>query len=227
MISFAIDTYTFVFGTALWSQLCTLNEDWSIVSLTDLNLGRRVLGHELLKKLAKKQSNLPRIRTGTPGDFKLVSNEGESVEVHTVVLAPLWPFFEAAATSDMKEANDKSLKLQCSTPTLEVIVRFFYEQDLELKFAQAADLIVVAQMYDLSDLLDIAVSKIKSQTMTAEECLIAWEKCQEAKNEDLRKDCASKMKLMMSGIVGSSERIDKMAKEDLLVLFMDVSNLFV
>lgn len=127
----------------------------------------------------------------------------------------------------MKEANDKSLNLQCSTSTLEVIVRFFYEQDLKLAFVQAADLIVVAQMYGLSELLEIAITKIKAQKMDVQECLTAWERCQEAKNEELRKYCASKMKPMMSGLVGSGERLDKMAKEDLLVLFMDVSTLFV
>ncbi|KAG5358529.1 hypothetical protein CJU89_5127 [Yarrowia sp. B02] len=110
-----------------------------------------------------------KIRTGTKGDFRLVSSEGESIEVHTAVLVPLWPFFEAAAAANMKETADKALEIQCPTSTLEVIVRFFYEQDLEMGFEEAENLIVVAQMYGVSELYDLAVSTVKNHDMSVGE----------------------------------------------------------
>lgn len=75
----------------------------------------------------------------------------------------LEPLLKAAVGSDMKEASQNWVTLQCSTPTREVMARLFYEQDLKLEFPHAADLVDIALLYDIPDLLEIAILKIKAQ----------------------------------------------------------------
>lgn len=221
--SCAFDHCTFLIGPfSSGFHVVVLNEDWSSSKMMIPKDGRRDLAMALLG-----DSSLSKIRTGTPGDFELKSEEGESVSVHTTVLSPLWPFFSAALKADMSEAADKTMQLQCPTSTVEVIVRFFYDQDLGMSFDDAANLVVVAPMYDIPDqLLKQAVNFIKDRDMTVEENLTVWEKSVEAKNESLRKYCASKLKEKMPDVVKSQERIGDWSKEDILTLLMDISGSF-
>lgn len=92
-----------------------------------------------------------------------------------------------------------------------------------MSFQNAADLVVVAQMYDLPDLLNLAVEEIRLRDMTVDEGLTAWVKSKEAGNEDLREYCASKLKDKMSELVECKGRIEKLTKSDMLLLFMDIS----
>lgn len=167
---------------------------------------------------------LSKIRTATPGDFNLESQEGSLIPVHTAVLKPLWSFFSAALDCNMREAEEKTMKLSCSTSTLEVIVRHLYQQSLNMSFQNAADLVVVVQMYDLPKLLSLAVERIRRRDRTVGECLTVWVKSKEAGNDDLREYCARKLKDKMSELVECQGRIEKLTKSDMLLLFMDISS---
>lgn len=213
---FAIDSHTFFMGT---SQFLMLDEHWSSVVLSDAHIGREKLGRLLS---SQPESQLGKLRTGSPGDFQLKSSDGDLIDVHRNVLVSLWPFFAAAVNADMKEADEKVLELQCPTSTLEVIVRCVYEQDLELEFTDAANLVVVAQMYGLPDLLEIATDTIESPKNSFDELLTVREKSQEAQNKGLKSFCAKHMK---SAMVEQKEKIAELPKDDLLDLLMDIVKL--
>lgn len=105
-------------------------------------------------------SSFPKIRPGTPGDFNIKSEEGDLVSVHTTVLKPLWSFFSSALQA-----------------TFEVIVRFFYDQDLNMNYSDAANFVVVAPMYDIPDpLLQQAIRFIEDRDMTVKEKLTVWKR---------------------------------------------------
>lgn len=220
--SIAIDRNTFIVGTGgdAW-DIVTFNNEWSKSTFKKLRIGRSELA-KYLSSTPKLPSLLSKLRNGSPGDFHLKSTQGDMIEVHTTVLVPLWSFFAAAINSEMKEAVEKVLQIQCPTSTLEIIVRHIYDQDLELQFEDAANLVVVAQMYNLSELLEIAVTTIKNRENTFDELLTAWEKSQQAQNEELKRFCA---KGMLAELVESEEKVEKLKKEDLLALFMDVARL--
>lgn len=212
----AINTCTFLLGEKLTWKFVMLNKDWTSSKLILATLGNSELANLLYP------SKLRKVRHGTPGDFDLKSNQGDLIEVHKAVVAPLWPFFEAALNSEMKESQEDVLELQCPTSTLETIVRHLYDEDLELQFEDAANLVVVAQMYDLPELLITAISFIKSRKNTFDELLTAWEKGQEAKNEAVKSFCA---KNMIDELVASKDKLAKLPKDHLLDLLMDVAKL--
>lgn len=219
----AIDPCTFMFYTNnKWNLLC-LNDKWTGSKLTKLDGGRETLYRGLSQEFPKKESRLSKIRTGTPGDFRLKSSDGDLIDVHASVLIPHWEFFAAAVKSDMKESTEKVVEIQAPSSTVEVMVRHFYEQDLEMSFQDAANLIVIAKMYDLPELVTLATEKIKSCEKGVDENLTAWQKSLEAENEGLRSYSASKLQEQMPDIVKSKERIDEMSKEDLATLLMDMS----
>lgn len=223
----AVDRSTFVITTPSSNYFIMLSNSWDSCKVVFFDEGRERLLEAALQQShemkTKTETRLSKIRTGTPGDFQLKSTDGELIAVHTSVLVPQWQFFAAAVQSDMKEKEEKVLEIQAPKSTLEVIVRHFYEQDLQLQFADAANLIVVAQMYDLPELLGIATDKIKSHKKNVAQNLTAWQKSLEAKNEDLRKYAAGEMQRQMKDVVKNKERIDDMSKEDVVMMLMDMS----
>lgn len=215
----AIDECTFTFGPYKGGRhVLLLSRDWSDCDYLFTKEGKKRLGSRLLN------TSLSKIRTGTSGDFELKSQEGDPISIHTVVLKPLWPFFSAALESNMKEAKKKQMKLSCSTSTLEVIVRHFYQQRLDMSFQNASELVVVAKMYDIPELLNLAIEEIKRRDMTVEEGLTAWTKSKEAGNDDLREYCVSQLKNKMPDLVECKGKIERMTKPDMLLLFMDISS---
>lgn len=219
--SFSVDICTFLVGYPENPAILVMARDWKTSKFKRVREGRRVLVEALVG-----ESSLSKIREGTSGDFQLKSIDGSCIKVHTTVVAPLWSFFATALESNMKEAVNKTMKIQTTASTLEVIVRYFYEQDLKMTLQDAANLIVAAKMYILPELLEIATDFIQKQDLSAQEALTVWEKCKEANNDDLRHYCASKMKTKMPGVTQSRERIAKMTKPDILKLFMDISQSF-
>lgn len=219
----AIDRDTFIFGEEQsWFILRLFDDGKKTTHLKKINIGRSEVVKFLSPQPPKPESLLSKVRNGSPGDFELKSNEGDLIEVHKAVLIPLWPFFAAAISSEMKEAQEKVLEVQCPTSTLEVLVRHVYDQELDLKLEDAANLIVVAQMYNLPELLKVAVQTIKSRDNTFDELLTVWGKSQEAKNDELKSFCARNM---TAELVQSEEKVAELSKEDLLALFMDVAKL--
>lgn len=219
-----IDTCTFILEMiGSWPCLLCFDNKWTTSKITILAAGRETMRRALGQQSPKTESLMSKIRTGTPGDFHLKSIDGTLLEVHTSVLIPQWEFFAAAAKSDMKEATEKIVEIQAPTTTLEVIVRHFYEQDLDMTFEDAANLVVIAQMYNLPELVTLATEKIKSSKKGVDENLTAWQKSLEAENEELRTYSASKLQSLMPDIAKSKERIDEMSKQDLTTLLMDMS----
>ncbi|KAG5357819.1 hypothetical protein CJU89_4295 [Yarrowia sp. B02] len=206
--------------------------DWSSSSAITIAGGTPSLT-ELAKMLSEtsldttpasiQKDGLSRVRGGIEGDYTLKSREGETIKVHKAVVAPLWPFFKGLLDSDMKEASENEAELKVPTSTLEVIVRYLYGQDLELSFPDAANLVVAAQMYDLPELLEIAIEKITKTTIDLTEAVMAWRLGFEAKNPVVRKHCAGKVKSLMPTSDNFAEQIDDLSKEELQYLLHDIS----
>ncbi|KAG5356135.1 hypothetical protein CJU89_5853 [Yarrowia sp. B02] len=228
--AYALNKTTFLVGTSKWTGLCTLSVQWSTCIYTTVDskkvpVGLRVLrnGSKHSEQTSISKSGLSRIRNGTPGDFTLKSADGESISVHKVVMKPLWPFLAAAMDSMMVESTEDSIDLPFPTSTIEVAVSYLYGQKLSIKFKDAANLVVMAQMYDLPELLEIAVRNVKDTSMDIRQSLYLWKRAFEAKNDDLRDYSAGAVKILMPDM-SKSELLDDLDKEELVALFVDVSS---
>lgn len=220
--SFAIDKNTFILEDSDTWTILSLNKDWSARKSKYWRTRKSDLVNYFSIHLRGTGSALGKIRNGTPGDFHLKSSQGDLIEVHTTVLVPLWPFFAAAINSEMKEAAERVLQIQCPTSTLEVIVRHVYDQELDLQFDDALNLVETAQMYELPELLRIAIQSIKSRENTVEDLMTIWERSRTAENENLKRYCAQLMVLKPDEL---EDKVAKLKNEDLFALFMDVARL--
>lgn len=230
VLSMAVNPHVFFLRSRLWQGVCLLDNSWTVVVF-------QTLENEDIPKLASfiKDNNpdeihltsvhktgLAKIRDGTPGDFHLTSEDGQKIEVHKTVLQPLWPFFSATIDSNMMEATENSLDLPFPASTIEVAVRYLYGQPLEFGFGDAANLLVMAQMYDLPELLSLAVAKIKAEALDVQQAIMLWKKSFEACNDDLRSYSAARIKQMMPDI-SHSKQLDDLDRDEMVALFMDVS----
>lgn len=212
--------------------LLSLDEDWSACRNIQVSGAADTL-NDLTKKLNQmhlsqsqtsiQKDGLSRVRDGLEGDFSLKSREGGVIKVHKAVLAPLWPFFKGLLDSEMKEASESEAKLDVPKSTLEVIIRYLYGQELELGFADAARLVVAAQMYDLPELLEIAVQKVTLSDMGVQGAIMAWRLGYEAKNDIVRNHCAGKIQDMMPKCDDFAQQVDDLAKEELQFLVHDLA----
>lgn len=227
----AINPHVFLLTATSWKGVCILDAPWKFVAF-------QVLGNAEIANMASffksrtvkvlpitdiHRTGLARIRNGSPGDFWLKSDDGESIEVHKTVLKPLWPFFAAALDSNMKEASENSIDLPFPKSAIEVAVRYLYGQPLKMEFDQAANLLVMAQMYDLPELLRLATARTKSGTLDARQAILLWKKSFEASNEKMRSYAIVKVKQFMPEI-SDSKLLEGLDREELVSLLMDISS---
>lgn len=228
----AISTHTFLVMNGPGAQLVSFTDNWDRSSVIDIDttlsnfngLSKVLRGLQSANAQTSVQKNgLCRIREGLEGDFSLTSREGEVINVHKAVVAPLWPFFDALVKSEMKETKENEVKFDIPKSTLEVIVRYLYGQDLGLEFSDAARLVVAAQMYDLSELLEISVKQVTLSSMTLEQAIFAWKLGFEAKNDKIRTHCAEEVHSMMSDCNDFADKVDELTKEELQYLMHDLA----
>ncbi|KAG5365785.1 hypothetical protein CJU89_0175 [Yarrowia sp. B02] len=119
-------------------------------------------------------------------------------------------------------SNKHPVQLQASYVIVELIVRYFYGQPLEMTFEDATHLILVAQMYGLPELQKQATIKIRGEKMTGEQCVMAWKKCVEANNDGLRQYCACEMRKVMTDVLESPALYESLSKDELSLILADL-----
>lgn len=222
----AINPTTFLFTSGANNQgfLLIMDEDWTKGIVQTFSHETTQAVREMYTTVSSPKSRLSKIRHGSEGDFSLSSDDGEVVKVHKSVMVGLWPFFKAMMDSEMTEAQSGEMKLPMPHSTLETIVRFMYDEDLELGFDDAARMVVFADMYELPELLEVAVERVKREDMSIKQTVFLWQRCFEAKNDGLRKYASGKLEKMMSKVTAEvyDEEIEGLEKDELSCLFKDV-----
>lgn len=129
---------------------------------------------------------LGKIRRNGNFDFEIVSQEGETVGVHTLVFASAWPFFKALMDSNMQETAEKRLLLPYPLAWIEPVASYLYEEPLEMSFEQALGVLVVSNVYDLPGLGEIAQKRILKEPLNVVKAALGWKRAFEAQCEDVR-----------------------------------------
>lgn len=221
-ICVAVSHNTFLFH----NLVAAMNDDWSSVNCTQLptdSTVKNAMIDILSGQTSIHKTGLSRIRSSADTDFTLQSEDGEKVQVHKSVMEGLWPFFRGMVDSKMEESTHKNVKLSMPKSTLEEVVRYLYGEELQFHFEDAANLVVSAQLYDLPELLERATKKIKGVTMTLEQALYLWKKSFEAQNLNVRNYASKRISKLMTEIDDFNDKIEHLEKNELLVLFQDVS----
>lgn len=127
----------------------------------------------------------------------------------------MWPYF-----AKVKETNELVLPIGLST--LEAIGGYLYGQTTVLSFDEAARLVKYAQMYDLPELLEMAVQRVQRGVVRNSQAIYLWQLSLEAENEELRMYAALQVHKLMPSMNLFKERFDGMDKENMVRLFQDV-----
>ncbi|RDW23525.1 hypothetical protein B0I72DRAFT_142442 [Yarrowia lipolytica] len=150
-----------------------------------------------------QESGLSLVRTKCAPNFSIKGSDEETVEVFTPVLTAVWPFFE--------------------TMLIEAMLRYLHGQDLNLHFDEAVELVMVAQMYQLPELLAIVERFFRSFDTAITQAMILWRKCCAAGNDELRGLAVSQIQMLMSNTLSFSESINELSRDEMMLLLRDLA----
>lgn len=200
----ALDCFMFLFHLPHDTLFLVMKDDWSKGAFHLCGSVRKAL-----QDTRAKETRLSKIRLGTPGDITLVSSDGMKIKVHSAVLIPQWSYLASRPRAE--------LDMQCPSATLEMIVCFFYQQGFLMTKRSAFELIRVAEIYGLPELLDEVIEYFQSNRMSAVDALSAW---QRSGDEKLQKCFAAMLKPIMSENLAGLRRL---SHEDMGKLLHDMS----
>lgn len=169
-------------------------------------------------------SNLAKVRDNGNFDFTIACIDG-NIEVHSVVLESQWPFFKAMQESQMQEKETRTLTLNYRVLWIEALVSHLYEERKPLEFDVATGLLEVAQVYDISELLNKAMRRIKAEKMDINQSMSAWKQAYIAENEAVRKYCIDiiRQSFVKSNGVIEDSLLDEFTKEQFVQLHRELS----
>lgn len=171
-------------------------------------------------------SNLSKFRHGGGHDFTLVCAGEDEIPVHSVYLSCQWPFFKNTLESNMTETRSRTLLLNHPVSWIEAMVSHFYDERKQLDFDTAVGVLVVAQIYQVPDLLTQAITRIKEEDMDIHQALQVWKQVGQVDNSAVKEYCANKIRLMMSTLYNSStsqDLLSDLTQAQFIRLFNDMS----
>lgn len=206
--------------------LCVLTTDDSWTSLSRIRTGTAGFFTKFIKSFQhslpshSSSSNLAKLRRNENTDFT-ISCKGGDLQVHSLVLSTLWPFFKGLLDTKMEEQENKKLNLNYPVIWIEAVISYLYEERKPLHFDQAVGLIEVAQVYDLPELLTKAMQRIKAEKMDLQQAMRAWMQAHVAENTAMREYCAKKIRGMLSVGKVPEELLVEFTKEQFVQLHLD------
>lgn len=169
----------FVCETDAARFLIYLTWDWGQLGVTQIDSLK--IDYELFDEVDSVPiSHLAKVRTRSATDFLLISKERGEIYVHQLVLEGLWPHFHQLMESRRKNDNGGFISWYIPFPetTIEIAVRFFYQQSLNMDMYNAAELIDFCNVYDLPELLNVVIATVKEaeEHITMREAVYLWQK---------------------------------------------------
>lgn len=156
-------------------------------------------------------------------DFEIISKDGESCKVHSLVLSGVWPFFKNLQDSGMKEVADQRLQIPYPLNWIEAMISYFYKEDKDMGFIQATGVLVLADVYNVLSLKHIAIARIKKETLDITKCLEAWRNVYEARCEEMQLYLAKYLAEHLAQLHQASDLWSQYSQEEAIQLMIDIS----
>lgn len=148
-------------------------------------------------------SNLSRVRQKGNQDFTIICDDNKEIKVHSLILSAQWEFFENMLESKMSEATTSTLRLRYPVEWIEALVSHFYDERKSMDFETATGVVIVAQIYDVPELLVQAMRRIKEEDMDIHQALLGWKRAHLVENKAVRDYCAKRISSEMSKLSSS------------------------
>lgn len=166
---------------------------------------------------------LSRMRKYGDFDFEIMSKEKKTSKVHTLVLCAVWPFFQKLQESNMKEVANQKLDMPYPHLWIEAMVSYFYEEDVDMGFIQATGVLILSDVYDIFNLKNIAIARIRKETLDISKCLEGWRNVYEARCDEMQLYLAQYLGEHMKELQDSSDLLKQLSKEEACQLILDIS----
>ena len=106
-----------------------------------------------------------------PCDITLVVKDGKQFQAHGKVLSKASPFFEKLLSSDMKESNERVIRLHSITESqMADILRFIYSGSIQISSQENAENLIEPADFLLLSKLKTIVEKFLEQRITTDTC---------------------------------------------------------
>lgn len=171
-------------------------------------------------------SNLAKVRQKGNYDFTIICDDNKEIKVHSLILSAQWNFFETMLESKMSEAATSTLRLRYPVEWIEAVVSHFYDERKPMDFKTATGVVIVAQIYDIPELLTKAIRRIKEEDMNIHQALLGWKRAHSVENKAVRDFCASSVSKEMTKLSGSKASQDilgDLTQVEFVQLFNDLS----
>lgn len=218
LVLFQKSAACFIQGTDSWADLSVINDKNELF----FSCLRNITG-SLLQ--LNHTSNLSKVRLNGVHDFTIICDEGE-IQVQSLILSSQWPFFKNMLDSKMSESETHTLRLRYPVTWVEALVSHFYDERKPLDFDTATGVIIVAQIYDVPELLTQAMRRIKREEMTIHQALVAWKRANSVENKAVRSYCANRVSELIAKLSSSAisqELLNDLTQLEFVQLFNDLS----
>lgn len=168
-------------------------------------------------------TGLSQIRSNGNFDFVIVSRDSKTYNVHSLVLAGVWPLFKTMLEANMKETSEKQMDIPYPHTWVEALLLYFYEEELTMDFNQATGVVVLANVYDIPALCDIAITRIKKETLDTKKCVEGWRNVFEARCDSMQIYLAKYLGEHLKELQEASEMLAQFSQEETVQLMMDIS----
>lgn len=168
-------------------------------------------------------NGLSKIRSNGNFDFVIESKDLKTYNVHSLVLAGVWPLFKTMLEADMKETSENKMDIPYPHSWVEALLLYFYEEDLKMDFDQATGVVVLAKVYDIPALCDIAIARIRRETLDTKKCLEGWRDVYEARCDSMQLYLAKYLGEHLKELQEASEILAQFSQEETVQLMMDIS----
>lgn len=142
-------------------------------------------------------------------DFIIKTSDGEVVEVSKEVVPQLkhsWSFFKALMNPIYIEAHENEVYLDTPKRIVEIIVRYWRDEELVLQPEDAIELLVKAEMYALDGLLILVIEYLKTADLSFEQAVLVWQKCVQLSKPELRSFMAKRISSIVSAMIQEREQ---------------------
>lgn len=139
------------------------------------------------KRTARQREIVQQIRLMNNPDCIIVSEDNVGVEVHSVWLKTVWPYFLNYSEKQGLKNRSNRLLLPYPFKWIAAMIAYLYHDSSVFDFDTATGLLVMCHVYHLPHLLKVAEKRIQTEKLDLKKSVIGWQRAYLGCNLPLRR----------------------------------------